>query len=158
MKKTPLKDYVTVSDLAFAVLVLEHHMCCWRDATRSRLKSSGMVNPEEISMGSFAAGLLYEGGIAGRDAKRRHDALCVYFFLNFYSDVKPEAEGNMRNLQTIVDLGVDFDSEMIKSSLRTWNTDVLKLPNKDQIARDIMHRIFYYIQGSHFESKIWLLC
>ena len=83
MQKVPLKLYMTTSDLAFAMLVLEHHLIWWRKLIQFKLESGRRSMCEDLAR--TIGGLLYHEGIAGEEAKRRFDSLNVYFFLKFYN-------------------------------------------------------------------------
>ena len=144
MQKVPLKQYVTTSDLAFAVLVLEHHLVRWRKLVQFKLESGGRSMCEDLAR--TIGGLLYHEGIAGEEAKRRFDSLNVYFFLKFYNEADEESRLNMTRLQHIVDKGVDFDFEALDRKVKDASqVDVFPV-DMDDIQKDIRHRIFYYMQ------------
>ena len=144
MQKVPLKLYVTTSDLAFAVLVLEHHLVRWRKLIQFKLESGGRSMCEDLAR--TIGGLLYHEGIAGEEAKRRFDSLNVYFFLKFYNEADEESRLNMTRLQHVVDKGVDFDFEIVNMKIRDASEmDPFPVSMAD-IQKDIRHRVFYYMQ------------
>lgn len=87
LQKMPINTYMTFSDLAFAVLVLEHHILKWRNLVQFKLET-GRAPPEEY-VRQQSGGLLYKNGISGEEAKRRFNALCHYFFSNFQPSKPP---------------------------------------------------------------------
>jgi hypothetical protein len=78
---SPLHTYMTASDLAFAILVLEHHVLNWLLAFHSKLEDS--LEAEGLC-GNKTSGFVYQGGIAGLQAKEQFDALQLYVLGNFY--------------------------------------------------------------------------
>lgn len=136
----PVVTYMTPSDLSFALLVLEHHIMKWRHLIQVRLETGEPVSPEYCR---GARGLLYDGGIAGEEAKRRFDDLHVYFYSNFYSRANPHRERNVILLQKLVDTMAKRDSETIK--FVELAPDCRETPTMEEISEDILHRVFYYM-------------
>ena len=145
MANTPIEEYVTPSDLAFVVLVLEHHIMKWRQLALFKLET-GKLMSEEASRG--VPGLLYPDGIAGKDAKRRFDALSLYFYMNFYrSPACPGQVDNMSRLQDLVNKMAKDDAVTLTDHVNGWNgTEALKVPSLTDIQNDVLHRVFYYMQ------------
>ena len=135
----PIVSYMTSSDLAFVVLVLEHHIMKWRHLRQVELETGKPV-PDEYSR--EARGLLYDGGIAGQKAKPRFDDLNLYFFTNFYSRACPQREKNVMVLQKLVDGLAKGDSMDIESQL---SDEKLGGVSMEKIQDDILHRVFYYM-------------
>ena len=76
LARMPLKKYLSMTDLVFAILVLEHHMMKWRHLIHFQLET-GRSPSEDFTQQS--GGLLYRDGIAGEAAKQRFEDLYVYF-------------------------------------------------------------------------------
>lgn len=138
----PLDTYMTPSDLAFAVLVLEHHIMKWRHLLHYKLET-GRTPSEEYS--SRSLGLLYSGGIAGEEAKRRYNALSVFFFNNFYSPARPGSTQNMSRLQSMVDHAAKIEVASIEKQITQTAADVELANSVGRIQNDILHRVFYYL-------------
>lgn len=136
----PLAKYMTITDLAFAVLVLEHNMMKWRSLLQYELETGQQPTREYCSQQSV--GLLYSGGISGEDGKRRFRNLCTYFFYNFCADKCPQKDRNAKKLQATLNNLARKDSDSIKSSIRTFGsyatTPVV------EVQEDVLHRVFYY--------------
>ena len=143
MTKTPIRNYVTPSDLAFGVLVLEHHLSKWRQQVQYKLETGGRRLSGEAARN--LNGLVYHGGIAGEDAKRRFDSLAVYFFLNYYSGIGSDDELNMSRLQKVLDAGIDFDINILEAQIQDYDYQKNDLPGMDEIKKDIIHCVFYYL-------------
>ena len=145
MKNTPIEEYVTPSDLAFVVLVLEHHIMKWRQLALFKLET-GKLMSEDASRD--VPGLLYPDGIAGKDEKRRFDALSLCFHMNFCrSPTCPGQVDNMSRLQAIVDKVAKDDAVVLGEHANGWKgTAALKLPSVSEVQNDVLHRVFYYMQ------------
>lgn len=141
MTNTPIKDYITPSDLAFIILVLEHYLSKWRRLVQFKLENGGRKMSEEDAR--RLEGLLYEGGIADEPAKRRFDSLQVYFYLQFYSGMTTDTNINMTRLQRALDAGTNFDFDLIDLSVKNHKEWTKDHPTMDQIKKDVVHRIFY---------------
>ena len=140
--KESIADYVTPGDIAFAVLVLEHHMTKWNKVVDFLLET-GRKNMS-VEFVRTLDGLLYKDGIAGEEAKRRFQGLRVYFFLNFYSGIN-DSNQRMNSLQSMVDIGADFESKELGEMISQYDKRAKKFPALATVQSDIAHRIFYYM-------------
>ena len=140
----PLDQYMTTSDLAFAVLVLEHHMMQWRHLIHYELET-GKPPSDDYIQTATAGMLLYKGGMAGKDAKHRFGELAVYFFRHFYNRHCPLRELNMALLQELVDAEVKADLDFIQMDLQKWERNAPPTPFKKDVHDDILHRVFHYM-------------
>lgn len=134
----PLPHYICHSDLAFAVLVLEHHIMKWRHLIQFELETG---RPVPLEYSRQAKGLLYKDGIAGEEGKRRFDDLNVYFFNRFYSPACPERLKNVTLLQGLVDRRAKADIQEINATWQRssgWDDAVVQ-----ELQNDILHRVFY---------------
>lgn len=139
----PLVTYMTHSDLAFAVLVLEHHLMKWRHLVQVELETGTAPSSDYCRR---ASGLFYNGGIAGDEAKRRFDELNVYFYNHFYSRAAADREKNVILLQRLVDGMAKGDASEIRSKKLTSNSSSPDGDRRmDEIKDDILHRVFYYM-------------
>lgn len=138
----PLNVYMTTSDLAFTILVLEHNMVQWHRLVLFQLETGGPPTAEYIQ---DVGGLLYKDGIAGREAKQRYDDLNVYFYRNFCTPACPKNERNLGRLQNQIAELVKVDSEAIKK--RVKNCGPPTAPIKP-IQDDILHRVFTYVYNT----------
>jgi len=137
-KCTPLESFVTSSDLAFAVVLLEHHVMNWRHLIHYK-QETGEDPPKDSMASSF--GLFYEGGIAGESAKRRFNRLNVFFFMQFFSPVGENSSLNMSRLQTLVNKMVKYNTDDLD---RLPSLTELPHPLTD-IKSDIVHSVFFYL-------------
>ena len=95
-------------------------------------------------------GLKYTGGIAGEEGKRRFDNLLVYFFTHFYGCGGEQATTNMEVLQEAVNRLVDVvETKKVKRQMVVRSLSKEDVQSKDLVVnavdRDVMHRVFYYI-------------
>lgn len=137
----PVVTFMTSSDLAFAVLVIEHHIMKWRHLLQVELETG---KPVPALYSKEAPGLLHCDGIAGREAKQRFDDLNVYFFTNFYSRASPHRQRNVGTLQRFVDglakgNSMDFENQISEEKLGGVSIE--------KIHEDILHRVFYYLHN-----------
>lgn len=137
-----LEDYVTASDLAFAVLLLEQHMLEWRNHILYQ-QETGRREPDKSLMG---CGLLYKGGVAGKEAKARFQKLNLCFHANFYSRSCPHRLQNMAGLNDRVKHMVAADSKRVELLIDNHEPFIGKNLMKE-IQDDILHRVFYYMNS-----------
>jgi hypothetical protein len=140
----PVKEWMTASDLAFVVFILEHHVTKWRRLAAYRVQTRAFMSDEQSRS---VKGLKYTGGIAGEDGKRRFDNLLVYFFTHFYGCGGEQATTNMEVLQETVNHLVEtkkMESQMVVRSLSKENVQS-KEEVVNEVDNDVMHRVFYYI-------------
>lgn len=139
----PLAKYVTASDLAFTVLVLEHHIAKWRHIVQMQ-KETGWPPSQEYSRKADEL-LLYPDGIAGEEAKRRFDVLTEYFHTYFFcpkkgprnigvveSSVNTHVKSYPDNIQQEIDACLAVDQEMVNAC-------------HEEIQEEVFHRVFYYM-------------
>lgn len=132
----PVNDYATSSDIAFVVLVLEHHVAKWKKvATYFRANRKPMGEQLERNV----SGLLYPGGIAGAEAKERFHSLHRYFHILFFLPNK-FASQNMTILSEEV-------SKLSKDGCEPEMTSLIGLdePPRRAVENDIIHRVFYHL-------------
>ena len=141
--KKPIGDYVTPSDIAFVVLALEHSIVQWNKMVDFQLETGGRTMSDEFVR--VLDGLVYQDGIAGQAAKRRFDSLRIYFYLNFFSGIN-DSKANMGRLQSVVDMGADFELEQLKKMVKEHDKNRRELPSEDKVVSDVAHRIFYWMQ------------
>ena len=135
-----LEHYMTSSDLAFAVLLLEHHMMKWRHLIQS-IHETGVEPSEDYK--ANAPSLLCQGGIAGEEAKWRFDDLNLYFHRHFYSPVvTSDRDPNMKRLQEHVGRLVEADRGAIEVEMAATRATKCGGSIKD-LQNDILHRVFY---------------
>jgi hypothetical protein len=139
---SPLHTYLTASDLAFAILVLEHHVMNWRLAFQSNLEEGSEA---EGLCCNKTTGLVYEGGIAGRQAKVRFDALQLYVFENFYSKAYPECAVRMNSIQALLDRTAQEDPDAIREDVEKFQKHAQLNNNMTTIRDNVLHRVFYYM-------------
>ncbi len=136
---TPFANYVTPSDIAFAVLTLEHHMMKWRHPMQVELETGKTVPPD---YSKEANGLLYSNGILGQEAKQRFQDLNVHFFTHFYKRDTHCLQHNVNTLQRFLDAlseGETMDVELQISEEKLGGIPM------ERIQDDILHRVFYYL-------------
>jgi hypothetical protein len=137
---SPLHTYMTASDLAFAILVLEHHVMNWRLAFQSKLEDG--LEAEGLCCNE-TTGIVYEGGIAGRQAKEGFDALQLYAFENFYSKAYPECAIRMNSIQALLDRTAQEDPDAICEDVEKFEKHAQLNNNMTTIRDDVLHRVFY---------------
>lgn len=144
LKCSPIDSFVTSSDLAFAVLVMEHYIMNWRHQMHYK-QETGCDPAKDYVHKSL--GLYYDGGIAGEAAKRRFNELNVYLFMEFFSPVGENTSLNMGRLQTLVDRMVKYASHDIRDMQAIPVRDLVSQPQPslDDIKRDIVHSVFFYL-------------
>ena len=144
----PLSQYMTTSDLAFAVLVLEHHVPQWQYELEVERETGSSPTSDELEcanrLGFVGMELFYQGGIAGEAAKQRFGQLNVYFFRHFFNRHCPQKEANMNQLEKAVEARVKADSASINTSIQKWETTATAMYKRD-VKDDIFHRLFYYM-------------
>ena len=134
LANTPLVQCMSTGDLAFAILVLEHHMMKWRRLIHFRLETGESPSEEARRQ---TGGLLHSGGIDGKDAKSRFGSLCVYFNAHFR-----DGERTVTRLQTAVNALVRKEANHIRIDIRNCGTVVDRTIM--EIQNDILHRVFCY--------------
>lgn len=139
----PIVKYMSISDIALAFLVLEHHMMKWRSLLQFELETGCPPSQEFCRQQSFT-GLLYQNGISGEDAKKRFENLCRCFFTNFYTDKCPKRGRNVRKLQALLNEQARNDCNLIKAKINSLG-GASTSPSPLQVQEDIIHRVFYYI-------------
>ena len=84
-----------------------------------------------------------------RESKPRGGTpLCVYLFLNFFSDVGSAAPSNLDRLQYVVDTGADCGSEVerldadVGDAFRTSNQS---RDTEKETVSEICHRIYHSV-------------
>lgn len=140
LSRRPMAEYMTASDLAFSVLILEHHMVHWRQLLHFRRETGKSPTKEQFL---HSEGLLHWGGIAGELAKKRYDDLCLYFFTNFRSDRSLQGKNNVKKLQAKLDEAATNQSSSLKERIRAYSCENIKPPLVD-VENEILHRVFYY--------------
>lgn len=142
-QKVSISQYVTNSDLAFSVLLLEHYISHWRLRLHVKLETAGespsLHEPTDAAFG----GLVYPDGIAGMQAKNRYCSLCEYFFFNLFGNVREDAANNMRRLQHILDTGAAFDDELLEAE-ESENFRNPPCRGSKEMTHEIYHRAFYW--------------
>lgn len=138
----PLNQYMTTTDLAFTILVLEHHMMQWHRLVLFQLETGKIPSAQCID---HTDGLLYKGGIAGREAKQRFDNLNVYLYRNFCTNDCPQRQSNLSRLQRKVAELVRKDSDIIKRVVRNHGASSPPPATLKAIQEDILHCVFYYM-------------
>ena len=138
----PLTEYMTHSDLALVVLILEHSLMKWRHLLQVEQETGERPSKEYCKT---ARGLLYDDGIAGEEAKRRFDALSIYFYNNFYATSSPEATRNMSSLHNILGVAVRKDAALIQSHVDDTSDYWIPENRLCEVKDDILHRVFYYV-------------
>lgn len=134
LAEKPIQSSAPSSDLAFAVLVLEHHMLQWRWEVLFRLEA-GSSPPQEPPAGL----LCYKAGMAGEEAKSRYEGLCDYFQCNF-----GESSCNTSRLQAKLNEMVRMDSECIRRKAAAAESNGRSPPPcSDRVQDDVLHRVFY---------------
>jgi len=146
-ESTPLAKCMCPSDIAFAVLVLEHHMIKWRHLIRFGLETGQLPSKDYTQE---APGLLYDQGIAGPVARKRFDGLVLYFVSNFFARSSPDTAGNMRRLGDMVRGMAKPRSAWIKEKIRRCTADYKAIPIHkndpiEDVEDDVLHRVFYYM-------------
>lgn len=130
--RAPISTFVSVSDLSFVILVLEHHINKWRIMGEFKRRTRRFM-PERLARN--IGGLLYPGGIAGKEAKRRFVDLQVYFQLTFYSINGSKANANMRMLQWALGQQTPPGAPFV----------LPPQPTTEEIANDVLHRVFHHL-------------
>jgi hypothetical protein len=141
---------MTASDLAFAILVLEHHVMNWHLTFHSKLEDG--LEAEGLC-GNETTGLVYKGGIAGRQAKEQFDALQLYVFGNFYSKAYPECAVRMNSIQTLLNRTAQEDPDAIREDVENFQKHAQLNNNMTTIRDYVLHRVFYYM---HVRAKLGL--
>ena len=140
-----IESYVTVSDLAFAFVVLEHGLRTWRAEAHYRLESGGTT--PLVPFAKPVVDGLYRDGIAGKQAKERYHALCQFFFRNFFSNAHGvEVSRNMDRLQYILNQGVCSDDKHFQDEIdgaSPHNEEWGQFSGID-LGQEIVHQMFYY--------------
>lgn len=139
-----IEDYITTSDLAFTVLLLEHHMMEWRSQIQHTRETG-----KEATFLEKGQHLLYKDGIAGEEAKARFQQLTMHFQVNFYnrsSCRQREVSKKMTCLHGHLKQLVAADSERVTTNIDNHGQFVGKAPMKD-LQDDILHRVFYYMNS-----------
>ena len=140
---SPLHEYMTPSDLAFAIVVVEHHVMRWQLLFQcSRKKKEGQ---QGVTEPTSSTGLVYEGGIAGRDAKQRFDALQMFIYENFYTAASPQSVLNMTRLQLLLDDATKADPASIQRDMKKSDSHAHLTCAIQNIRNDVLHRVFYYM-------------
>lgn len=137
-----LEDYVTPSDLAFAVLLVEHHIMEWRTENMC-LRETGMGQLDVVLKGR---GLLYKDGVAGKEAKDRFRKLVLCFHANYYNRQQGQRNSNMTSLHECVQQLATADSSVIEALVDNHEPFIGGTQMKD-IQEDILHRVFYYMHS-----------
>jgi hypothetical protein len=159
-EKQPLAFYMSYSDLAFAIVVLEHHMLKWRSLVGFQLETG--QRPSEEFCRQQSGGLLYKGGISGEQAKRRFNGLCHYLFSNFcpsnnhnvcqpekycgraptnYPDSRVLRTQQQERLQTRLNELVKVESSRIKADIKNCPANVF--PPMEEVQEDVLHRVYH---------------
>lgn len=142
-----LDKYLSSSDLAFAFLVLEHHMMKWRYLVEHQQETGNP--PSAVYENRATQGLLYDDGITGEDAKRRFDELNVYFYDNFYSEAEDKKQSKvlqLGQLQTLVNKASTRDKSNIEKSIACCDENLNRAAFEcEETKEDILHRVFYYL-------------
>ena len=139
-----VEDYITTSDLAFTVLLLEHHLVEWRSQIQHTRETG-----KEATFLAKGRHLLYKDGISGEEAKARFHKLTIYFHVNFYnrsSCPQQRVQKKMNCLQDHLKLLVAADSDSVKMNIDNHGQLIGKTPMKD-LQDDILHRVFYYMNS-----------
>ena len=137
---SPLQEYMTPSDLAFAIVVIEHYIIRWQLIYQTKVRGEKATTPLNTS-----AGLLYDGGIAGREAKKRFDSLLVYVYENFYNTANQQSVLNMTRLQVLLDAAKNEDPAALERDLGKVDTNAHLTDALQKIQNDVVHRVFYYM-------------
>lgn len=150
IKGVYLDKYISSSDLAFAVLVLEHHIMKWRYILQFEWETG--KPPTDMYIKRAKQGLLYDDGFTGEEAKKRFDQLNVYFYDNFYTNTEDKAKKQKKvlqlaQLQTRVNKAVANDAKAIEQSIAKYNASRQHKAafEDEETKQDILHRVFYYL-------------
>lgn len=145
----PIFSIMTASDLALAVLIVEHHVMKWRHLIHWEEENG---EPPTECYSRTAVGLLYQGGIAGVEAKRRFDDLSLYFFINFYgSGISPHKQANADRLQALTcAMAVEDCPTIGQDGQEGTRVPPACIPSSEQMKEfqeDVVHRVFYHIHS-----------
>ena len=145
-EESPIVDCITCSDLAFVVLVLEHHIMKWRHLIHWERETG---EPPSDERSRTAIGLLYDGGMAGEAAKRRFDDLSLYFFMTFWSDATANKKRNVDRLERLTREIAKEESSEIAEIISAPQQATILPPQEEQseLVDDVLHRVFYYINS-----------
>ena len=139
LAEKPLDQYMTNSDLAFAVIVLEHYMMNWRRLIHYKWET-GHFPPSAYC--KQTSGFLYKNGIGGEDAKKRYETLCLYFFSSFSNTTCPTKQQNLARLQSKLNRAAKVDFSNIKIAMN-GSASLVSAAHVKQLQDDIAHRVFY---------------
>ena len=92
------KEWMTVTDLAFTVMVLETYVNKW-----NRIALNDATSGKKIDGSKKVGGVRRFGGIEGTEARERYDSLVLYFQSKLYNAKSAEARANVDSLQAEVD-------------------------------------------------------
>ena len=142
LRGDPFTNYTTPSDLAFICLVLEQHVSKWKKIVGFRVNTGRWMSEEYHSK---LEGLLYKDGIAGEQAKRRYNDLCLYFYVNFYSekDWQGMKASNVANLHKRINDLVGAQVAQLEEKIVTGHTANGYPHSAQAIQDDILHRVFF---------------
>lgn len=136
----PLQSYMTISDLAFAVLVLEQHMMQWRQMILLRLETGQLPLKAQRKE---PMGLLYKSGVAGKEGKERFRSL-VACFSKAFAGGGPKSAGNLGRLQDQVDKMAMAEAARIKAEMKgSLEADKEALKSSRSVQDEILHQVFY---------------
>jgi len=118
--------WMSPSDLALAVLVLEQHILQWRECMLHELET-GATKPT-----ANETSLTHEGGLAGEAAKLRFEALSVCFYRTFNGN-KPIMAQLHAAITASVKEGTPIPSDKCSNKL-----------NMREMQELVVHRVFAY--------------
>jgi hypothetical protein len=135
----PIEQYMTNSDLAFTIIIVEHYMMNWRRLIHYKWET-GHLPPSAYC--KQACGFLYKHGIDGEVAKKRYESLCLYFFSNFSKTNCPTKRKNLARLQSRINAAIKIEYKCIKTAM-TGSASLVSAAQVKQLQDDIAHCVFY---------------
>jgi hypothetical protein len=146
--------WMTASDLALAILILEHHMLNWRTCilcqqeARSPASSSCLAAASPSAVGApcqcteadHDQGHYYKDGISGEQAKIRFESMSV----NFYRHLTSSRDSTAARLHGTI-------RDMVKADPPTFTMQASLEQTKPPVreAQDcVLHRVFFYMHSS----------
>jgi hypothetical protein len=149
--------WMTASDLALAILILEHHIVRWRSLILCQLENGdcGSKNPAAAGNSSCSClcsqekggclccqekGLLHKGGIGGESAKIRFEGMSVNFYHHLTNSKDSTAALLHTSVQDLIKANPPSNLEKVVGSAPTRITE---------LQDSIIHRVFFYM---HFRQ------
>lgn len=149
-----IRDWLTVTDLALAVVVLETHCNQWKRLARDEARTGSRMESEE-AIGKVK-GVRFPGGLNGKAARERYEGLVLYFQAKLYDLKSSEARATMASVQEEVNRRVRKQEQALTPELPGEHSTLTQALQQEGLTQSMeRHRELMQSADESSQDKKW---